>query len=522
MSKNDPFEFLGQHNAQGLAMGNVGVMGMGTQLNANQSSAPTHYETPAQAQYQNPAQTQYQAPAQAQHQSPAHFQYQAPAQTQYQAPITQYQAPAQTQYQAPAQAQYQNPAQHQSPANFQYQPQAPTQYQAPESQLTQYEGPEEKQYLSDINKQLAQLKDPSNVSDLNAQQAQVEDQSKLQNNFQQHQGFPNSNQNEENVGAGFFDMSSPKSEVQTNFQEYNEPFNQNQQREETHSDGVDFFDGAPPKKRVTQNQRNETLSASDDYFSAQNRSDFSAASTNEDYIGQRKMYHSPRSATSSLGSRSVESRYSVGKSPLDDPNFAPAPEPPVNAEAIANMNRDHRDPNKQARLPSWATITHSGYVQARVSVKALVMKIWKDLFWIAMEDHKILFFRARSDFDEWMLNSYLNTWERDALIKLRIDFKRDPSKPGVKGYRTTSFQMKEYGRYGLLHSFKLEEWMHYGPVIVGAFASKGQNDAQNLYVVMREMIKRHRLHEIKSYGSLFEASSQGHRSTKSDPYAVYK
>ena len=44
------------------------------------------------------------------------------------------------------------------------------------------------------------------------------------------------------------------------------------------------------------------------------------------------------------------------------------------------------------------------------------------MFWISYGDNQILFFRSQLDFEEWVSNPYLKKDERDALVKLNVDF----------------------------------------------------------------------------------------------------
>lgn len=44
--------------------------------------------------------------------------------------------------------------------------------------------------------------------------------------------------------------------------------------------------------------------------------------------------------------------------------------------------------------------------------------------------------------------------------------------------------------YEIRHTFKLEQWMHYGPVILGAFASSSQNEIAAFHTICKEIIRR--------------------------------
>lgn len=221
----------------------------------------------------------------------------------------------------------------------------------------------------------------------------------------------------------------------------------------------------------------------------------------------RKKYTSPRSVCSTDSSRSSLSGYSHGQSPLDDPTYAPAPEHPKDDRRSVRPKPYH--------MPSFEKVTHSGHCMARISLKSLIIKKWRPVFWICYGDSRIIFFRSKSDFDEWATNPLLNLVEREELVKLDIDFKDFTKKPGVKGYRAASLHMKDYsGRTRLLHTFKLEEWMYYGPIILGAFASKNRRDVHSLLVIMREIMKKYK-QNIGGYGYHVPSSIGAYDSDKS-------
>jgi len=229
----------------------------------------------------------------------------------------------------------------------------------------------------------------------------------------------------------------------------------------------------------------------------------------------RKKYCSSRSVCSADSSRSGLSGYSKGNSPLDDPTYAPAPERPADERRSVKPKPYH--------MPSFEKVTHSGHVMARLSLKSLIIKKWKPIFWICYENARIIFFRSKSDFLEWATNPLLNLLEREELIKLDVNFRDCGAKPGVKGYRAASLHMKDYsGRTGLLHTFKLEEWMYYGPIILGAFASKNRRDVHSLLVIMREIMKKHKQnlgghgYHLPSSGSVYD-SDRSHQSARSAP-----
>lgn len=223
-------------------------------------------------------------------------------------------------------------------------------------------------------------------------------------------------------------------------------------------------------------------------------------------LGQRRRYSSSRSVTS------VNSNSSRRNNIFDDPSFAPPP----NLPSILKQNLVI---SKNTKLPSFDKVTHSGYMLARTSLKSLVMKKWKQIFWITYSDNEVLIFRSKIDFEEWATNPYLTSIQREAIVKLHIDFKIGDDRNGVRCYRAFGLQSKTY-KSQVLSTFKLEQWMHYGPVIIGAFASKSPPEIRKFHVLCKEMMKRHKCGlrsylaketkddiDVQSHSSLYSAKS---------------
>ena len=100
----------------------------------------------------------------------------------------------------------------------------------------------------------------------------------------------------------------------------------------------------------------------------------------------------------------------------------------------------------------------SGCILARTSLKTIVMKKWKESFWIQYEA-TLMLFRSIEDFKEWKTHQYTPTIEiprgknsshHESLVKFRIDFKDDMLRPGVRGFRTTEVKSKTYTKGGPL------------------------------------------------------------------------
>eukprot|EP00554_Chaetoceros_debilis_P007867 CAMPEP_0194078278 /NCGR_PEP_ID=MMETSP0149-20130528/4708_1 /TAXON_ID=122233 /ORGANISM="Chaetoceros debilis, Strain MM31A-1" /LENGTH=536 /DNA_ID=CAMNT_0038759511 /DNA_START=95 /DNA_END=1705 /DNA_ORIENTATION=- len=176
-----------------------------------------------------------------------------------------------------------------------------------------------------------------------------------------------------------------------------------------------------------------------------------------------------------------------GKSPLDDPKFAPKP-PPI--QGLANAAALSREaPHTAAPLPDFDLVTHSGYSLARISFRTILIKKWKQVFWVTYGASKVLFFRSSTDFEDWVSNPYLSQVQRDFLVKLQVDFVADCGRQSVRGYQVTNQRLKNYNSR-MLHQFKLERWMDYGPTIAAAFASPNEREVYNLRTVFTEIMKR--------------------------------
>lgn len=121
-------------------------------------------------------------------------------------------------------------------------------------------------------------------------------------------------------------------------------------------------------------------------------------------------------------------------------------------------------------LPKAELVRKKGYVLSRISFRTIVMKKWKQSFWVQYGSHTMLWFRNEQDFDDWLNNPYHDQTQRNFLIKLAVNFVHDLYKPNVRGYQVTQCRTKPYGSK-VVRQFKLERWMDYGPTIAAAFGS---------------------------------------------------
>lgn len=207
------------------------------------------------------------------------------------------------------------------------------------------------------------------------------------------------------------------------------------------------------------------------------------------FRNQAKAVHTSDGA-SSHGSRSYNRGGRGGgnsTSPFDDPRFAPPP-PPIKGYANSVALARNAPPGSSA-LPEFSQISHSGYCLARISFRTILIKKWKQIFWVTYGNHRVLIFRSSADFEDWVSNPYLSQPQRDFLVKLDINLVEDLYKENVRGYQVTTIRQKMYANK-MLSQFKLERWMDYGPTIAAGFASPNEKEVFNLRTIFQEMMKR--------------------------------
>ena len=160
----------------------------------------------------------------------------------------------------------------------------------------------------------------------------------------------------------------------------------------------------------------------------------------------------------------------------DANHYANAPDAEQEDRKNESLRYAHRDelareaPPGAAPLPKRELVGKKGFVLSRISFRTIVMKKWKQSYWVQYGAHTMLWFRTKSDFEDWLNNPYHNHQQRNYLIKLAVNFVHDLYKPNVRGYQVTQCRSKPYGKK-MVRQFKLERWMDYGPTIAAAFGS---------------------------------------------------
>ena len=190
---------------------------------------------------------------------------------------------------------------------------------------------------------------------------------------------------------------------------------------------------------------------------------------------------------------------------LNDMTIAP---PPVRPRGDQDYTRSAFHAEAEASPvppPDWDLIKHSGTCLARISMRTLLLKKWKHVFWIAYGNHTIIFFKSRNYFDNWSMDPNLSRRQREELVKLRVDF-HNPNfstrkeTENITGFQASAVKVKHYKSSGLLHQFKLDKWTGEGPTINAAFGSETGENVSELYQIMSAMIRTSSYADITKYG----------------------
>ena len=217
----------------------------------------------------------------------------------------------------------------------------------------------------------------------------------------------------------------------------------------------------------------------------------------------------------SQGSQSLGSLHGGGPAVLYDKTFAPPPSERPQSLEVAKSQYFHQHGAKEVRstLPSFGSVTHAGNCMARFSLKSMLIKKWRQTYWISYGYNQILFYRSKNDFDEWISNPYLSKEERDKLVKLKVDFSNDRHMPNVQGYTISKLSQKAYNRDGYMSHFKLEKWYTYGPSVLAALGGRNEHEVQSLRVIMSAMMELHpqatKFKEHEDVSSYYDSSDVG-------------
>lgn len=138
-----------------------------------------------------------------------------------------------------------------------------------------------------------------------------------------------------------------------------------------------------------------------------------------------------------------------------------------------------------------------GTILARISVRTLIVKEWKDTFW-TINKGKLLLYRSREDF---LYNPV------GVMVKKDI--------PLCDNLRCSEVTCKPYKGYGDLYHFTLEEMLDYGPSLVAKFASSRAKSVRELRAVIVAYIIAERKKRLRAR----RRSPGSPRVYSSSPYA---
>jgi len=163
---------------------------------------------------------------------------------------------------------------------------------------------------------------------------------------------------------------------------------------------------------------------------------------NDGHFFEGKTTSARRKNSKSRGSTSGKQRNTWDRNP------DVAPPPPLtpgrrHAEYLADNSAR---PAVTSPIPKYELVHHSGYVLSRISFRTVLMRKWKQTFWIQYGPTQLLFFRSFSDYEDWLNNPYHTHKAREFLVKLRVDFVSDLKKSSVMGYQVTQVRRKPYGK----------------------------------------------------------------------------
>ena len=194
--------------------------------------------------------------------------------------------------------------------------------------------------------------------------------------------------------------------------------------------------------------------------------------------------------------------------------MVPAPPSPARNKYSGELAR--RAPPGASPLPKAELVKKSGYVLSRISFRTIVMKKWKQSYWVQYGSHTMLWFRSDSDFNDWLNNPYHSQAQRNFLIKLAVNFVHDLYKPNVRGYQVTQCRVKPYGNK-MVRQFKLERWMDYGPTIAAAFGSYDPKEVDGLREAIVECMRNTPLgNGIRATGAVRQAPERDLASSADD------
>jgi len=134
-------------------------------------------------------------------------------------------------------------------------------------------------------------------------------------------------------------------------------------------------------------------------------------------------------------------------------------------------------------LPDREKVMSTGFILGRTSFLSMFQKRWRQLVWVRYTRTTLLFFRSMEDYEYWLGDSGIDPEHREELVKLKIDFVEECSKPEVEGFYVTEPRLKHYEvGDSNLYQFKVDKWLiagpSVGPNIVCALASVDEHETE--------------------------------------------
>mmetsp|Transcript_33468 Transcript_33468/g.49232 ORF Transcript_33468/g.49232 Transcript_33468/m.49232 type:complete len:265 (+) Transcript_33468:66-860(+) len=138
-------------------------------------------------------------------------------------------------------------------------------------------------------------------------------------------------------------------------------------------------------------------------------------------------------------------------------------------------------PDNASPLPNADDILACGFVLARLSVRTIMMKKWKQTYWVQYGPTSLLIFRSVIDCEDWLTNPYHTQKMRDFLVKGRFDFSGGSGKLNGLKYLVTQTKTKSQGRLDNMSQFKLERIKEFGAaIVVAVFASQIEKEVEDI------------------------------------------
>mmetsp|Transcript_1175 Transcript_1175/g.2581 ORF Transcript_1175/g.2581 Transcript_1175/m.2581 type:complete len:260 (+) Transcript_1175:106-885(+) len=144
-------------------------------------------------------------------------------------------------------------------------------------------------------------------------------------------------------------------------------------------------------------------------------------------------------------------------------------------------------PNTVGYLPTRSEVLiYTGFILGRVSKASMLRRKWRQLIWARTEKTQLLLFRSLADYRAWNADADVaDDGDRQTLVKMKIDFLEECSRPDIDGFYVTKTKLKHYDvEDDSLYQFKVDKWISsgacVGPTTVAAFASIDEHEIESI------------------------------------------